>query len=75
LPNSPASKSSAAFHTSTAHLEADNRSFIDRHNADPKPFRWSKSADEILVAVKRFCQKTEQTLCGEPANFRFRRRI
>ena len=52
-------------HTSTAQLEADIRTFIDRHNADPKPFRWTKSADEILAAVKRFCQKTEQTLCGE----------
>ena len=52
-------------HTSTAQLEADIRTFIDRHNADPKPFRWTKSADEILAAVKRFCQKTEHTLCGE----------
>lgn len=52
-------------HTSTAQLEADIHTFIDRHNADPKPFRWTKSADEILAAVKRFCQKTEQTLCGE----------
>lgn len=52
-------------HTSTAQLEADIRSFIDRHNANPKPFRWTKSADDILAAVKRFCQKTEQTLCTE----------
>jgi len=52
-------------HTSTAQLEADIRSFIDRHNAEPKPFRWTKSADDILAAVKRFCKKAEQTLCGE----------
>jgi transposase len=52
-------------HTSTAQLEADIRTFIDRHNANPKPFRWTKSADDILAAVKRFCQKTEQTLCAE----------
>jgi len=52
-------------HTSVGQLEADIRSFIDRHNADPKPFRWTKSADEILAAVKRFCQKTDRTLCGE----------
>lgn len=52
-------------HTSTAQLEADIRSFIDRHNANPKPFRWTKSADDILAAVKRFCQKTNQTLCTE----------
>ena len=28
-------------------------------------FKWSKSADQILAFVKRFCQKTENTLCGE----------
>lgn len=52
-------------HTSVAQLEADIRSFIDQHNADPKPFRWTKSADEILAAVKRFCQKADRTLCSE----------
>lgn len=52
-------------HTSVAQLEADIRSFIDQHNADPKPFRWTKSADQILAAVKRFCQKAQRTLCNE----------
>jgi hypothetical protein len=52
-------------HTSTSQLEADIRSFIERHNQKPKPYTWTKSADEILAAVKRFCQKTEQTLRGE----------
>jgi len=52
-------------HTSTTQLEADIRAFIDRHNENPKPYRWTKSADEILAAVKRFCQKTEKTLCVE----------
>jgi len=52
-------------HTSVAQLEADIRNFIDEHNANPKPFRWVKSADEILAAVKRFCQKADLTLCGE----------
>jgi transposase len=52
-------------HTSTNQLEADIRAFIERHNKNPKPYRWTKSADEILASVKRFCQKTEQTLCGE----------
>jgi len=52
-------------HTSTSQLEADIRSFIERHNENPKPYKWTKSADEILSAVKRFCQKAERTLCGE----------
>jgi len=49
-------------HTSVQKLEADIRIFIERHNHDPKPFKWTKSADEILASVKRFCQKAEQTL-------------
>lgn len=52
-------------HTSTKQLETDIRAFIERHNENPKPYRWTKSADEILASVKRFCQKTEQTLCHE----------
>ena len=29
--------------------------------AEPKPFRWIKSADDILAAVQRFCQRTLQS--------------
>lgn len=49
-------------HTSIMQLETDICTFIERHNDNPKPYRWVKSADEILASVKRFCQKTEQTL-------------
>jgi transposase len=42
-------------HRSVASLKADIAAFIDRHNADPKPFRWTKSADHILASVERFC--------------------
>jgi hypothetical protein len=31
---------------------------IDAVNADPKPFRWTKSADDILATVRRFCLNT-----------------
>jgi hypothetical protein len=31
----------------------------------PKPFKWTKSADQFLASVKRFCHKAQQTLCGE----------
>src|SRR5918997_1282230 len=47
-------------HRSTAHLEADIRAFIDAHNADPRPFRWTKSADAILAAIQRFCLRSQQ---------------
>jgi hypothetical protein len=39
-----------------AALRADIASFIERHNADPKPFRWAKSADDILASIERFCR-------------------
>ena len=52
-------------HTSTRQLEADIRAFIEQHNEDPKPFKWTKSADDILAAVKRFCLRVDQNLCHE----------
>ena len=33
---------------SVAALRAEITSFIEYHNADPRPFRWTKSADDIL---------------------------
>ncbi len=47
-------------HRSTQALEQDIRTFIDTHNTDPKPFRWTKSADDILAAIQRFCHRTLQ---------------
>jgi transposase len=47
-------------HHSTKDLEADIRAFIEIHNENPRPFRWTKSADNILDAVKRFCLRTVQ---------------
>jgi hypothetical protein len=40
---------------SVAALRADITSFIERHNRDPKPFRWTKTADDILKSIERFC--------------------
>ncbi len=39
--------------------------FIELHNNNPKPFKWTKFADQILAPVKRLCHKAQQTLCGE----------
>ena len=52
-------------HRSTAGLEADIVAFIDAHNENHKPYRWVKSADNILAAIKRFCQRTQQNLYDE----------
>ena len=45
-------------HRSVADLERDIRTFIDATNAEPKPFRWVKTADDILASVRRFCLHT-----------------
>lgn len=43
---------------STRSLETTIRHYIDNHNEEPKPFIWTKTADEILDSVARFCQRT-----------------
>jgi transposase len=45
-------------HRSTAALEAAIAAYIDARNADPKPFRWTKTADDILASIERFCHPT-----------------
>jgi transposase len=42
-------------HRCVADLNAAITAFIDQHNAEPKPFRWTKSANEILASIERFC--------------------
>lgn len=45
-------------HRSTRELEQAIRGYIESVNDDPTPFRWTKSADDILGAIKRFCLTT-----------------
>lgn len=45
-------------HRSTAALEAAIQQYLDEHNKAPTPFIWTKTADEILASVARFCQRT-----------------
>jgi len=44
-------------HRSVNQLENDIRRYIAIRNEDPKPFVWTKTADEILKNLKRFCQR------------------
>src|SRR5580704_12636257 len=39
-------------------LEAAIREYIDVHNEDPKPFVWTKTADQILASIARYAQRT-----------------
>ena len=45
-------------HRSVEELEAAVLAYVEHHNAEPRPFRWSKSADDILASVGRFCERT-----------------
>ena len=42
-------------HRSTLALERDIRQFLDGHNEDPVPFVWTKTADQILRSLQRYC--------------------
>ncbi len=42
-------------HRSTQALEKDIRGFLDGHNDDPTPFVWTKTADQILRSLERYC--------------------
>ena len=43
---------------SVQELEAAIREYIDAHNQNPKPFTWTKTADQILASIARFAQRT-----------------
>jgi transposase len=45
-------------HRSVKELEEAITAFIADHNAAPRPFHWTKSADAILQSIARFCQRT-----------------
>jgi hypothetical protein len=38
-------------------LETDIRKWINEWNKDPKPFVWTKSADEILETLAAYCER------------------
>jgi transposase len=44
-------------HRSVAALNADIRAWIETWNDDPKPFVWTKTADQILDSIARYCQR------------------
>ena len=48
-------------HRSTQQLEQAIRRYLEHHNTDPKPFVWSKSADDILASIERFCLRTSNS--------------
>ena len=48
-------------HRSVRALNTDIRNWIDTWNENPRPYVWTKTADQILDAIKRYCQRTNPT--------------
>jgi transposase len=48
-------------HPSVHALKAAILQYIAVTNTQPQPFKWTKTADEILASVARFCRRTSET--------------
>ena len=46
---------------STEELEAAIDEYLSVHNENPKPFIWTKSADQILESLKNYCERISET--------------
>lgn len=46
---------------SVTELEADIRKWISAWNANPKPFIWTKAADEILDTLAAYCRRINES--------------
>jgi transposase len=47
-------------HSSIPRLRAAILAYIESHNEKSKPFKWTKTADEILDKMRRFGLRTQQ---------------
>jgi transposase len=47
-------------HTSIPQLREAILAYVEAHNESSRPFKWTKSADQILDSVRRFGQRTLQ---------------
>jgi len=48
-------------HRSVRDLNTDIRAWIDTWNDDPRPFVWTKTADQILDSIARYCQRINES--------------
>jgi hypothetical protein len=42
-------------------MNADIRHWIDTWNENPRPYVWTKTAEQILESVAKYCQRINQT--------------
>ena len=55
-------------HRSVCQLNADIRAWIETCNDDARPFVWTKTADEILDSIARYCQRVNASRHYPPAS-------
>ena len=48
-------------HRSTKQLEEAIEEYLTVYNEDPKPFIWTKSADQIFESLKTYCERISDT--------------
>src|SRR5215471_19069778 len=48
-------------HRSRRDLEQAIKSYMKTNNENPKPFVWTKTADQILASIARFCERTSNS--------------
>jgi transposase len=48
-------------HRSVRQLNTDIRAWIDTWNDDPRPFVWTKTADQILYSIARYCGRINES--------------
>ncbi|HEY7889508.1 MAG TPA: transposase [Steroidobacteraceae bacterium] len=48
-------------HRSTGELEQAIHDYLAANNRHAKPFVWTKTADQILESIKRFCMRTSNS--------------
>jgi len=48
-------------HRSTRQLETAIKNYVAVHNEEPKPFVWSKTADQIIESIARYCRRTSNS--------------
>lgn len=44
-------------HTSVRDLNSDIRAWIDTWNENPRPYVWTKTSDQILESIARYCER------------------
>jgi hypothetical protein len=48
-------------HRSTSELKDAIMSYLKESNRHPRPFIWTKTADQILASLARFCRRTSDS--------------